>query len=386
MSIKFNPKQHTLAMREYFEKRELQGEIKILLKERRQYWTADKANVVSNILAVVDSYKKMGYKLSLRQLYYQLVKANVIPNEEEVYKRLSGIVDDCRYSGRLDWAMIEDRGRVPKLPSDFANIDELVDAALASWRLDRQQGQPKHIELWTEKDAISGILYKVTQPYHVRLVINKGYTSSSAAYSAYERFVPHLEAGRGIVVLYFGDHDPSGLDMVRDITDRLLTFISCGSRLKSSSSPFDKAMLDWWQDSGSTVYDLQDAGHITHRQMQSLLGENPTDSATEAFESGQVKMYLEEHNLFKVIPIGLTMDQVKQYRLPPNPAKITDPRAKGYIQKFGQKSWEVDALNPQTLSELVANHIEANMDAKAYNSMVKEEESQAKVLKKFLKR
>lgn len=60
--------------------------------------------------------------------------------------------------------------------------------------------------------------------------------------------------------------------------------------------------------------------------------------------------------------IALNMDQVEQYEPPPNPAKITDTRAKDYIKKFGDKSWELDALKPQVITDLVAGAVEPHID------------------------
>jgi hypothetical protein len=78
--------------------------------------------------------------------------------------------------------------------------------------------------VWVEKDALSGVLKRVTQPYHVHLIVNRGYSSASAMYDSYKRFESAAEDGKDLHILYLGDHDPSGLDMIRDIRDRLLEF------------------------------------------------------------------------------------------------------------------------------------------------------------------
>lgn len=373
-------------MKEYFEHRQLQGPISIHLPERQMTWTADKLTIVKAIIGVVTQYAGMGYRLTLRQLYYQLVQANVIPNHDKVYAKLSGILDDCRYNGKVDWDIIEDRGRVPKLPYAVDSVEHAVKDTIDAFRLDRQKGQPVHIELWTEKDAISNILYRVTSEFQVRLVINKGYTSSSAAYDAYERFVTELEADRKVVILYFGDHDPSGLDMVRDIRERMITFLTRGSRLWEIDSQLYKAVNKWWFDDNSyQVWDLLEGDYLTERQCNRVLSEEPSAEALEDFEAAMRAWYFDRHDLFKIIPIGLSMQQIKQYKLPPNPAKITDPRAKGYIAQFGQQSWEVDALRPDILTQLVRDSIVAQLDASVYNGQLKVEKQQLKVLKEFLK-
>ena len=86
---------------------------------------------------VVNDYLAQGLRLTLRQLYYQLVSNNVIPNREQAYKSLGKLVSDARLSGLVDWDAIEDRIRVPRMPNEFTNLTDLVDAALRSYRLPR---------------------------------------------------------------------------------------------------------------------------------------------------------------------------------------------------------------------------------------------------------
>ena len=209
-------------MKELFESRNLQGSISIKMDEHKGIWNANKGVICSNIIAIAEEYLNKGYTLTLRQLYYQLVSRDIIPNHDKVYKKISSIKDDIVYSGLVDWRAFEDRGRVPVRAYSEESIPDALQRTVNSYKLDRQLNQPVHIEVWTEKDAISGILKQVTLPLSVPLVINKGYNSSTAMYNAYTRFADILEKGRKVKILYFGDHDPSGLDMVRDIRDRRL--------------------------------------------------------------------------------------------------------------------------------------------------------------------
>ena len=90
---------------------------------------------------------------------------------------------------------------------------------------------------------------------------------------------------------------------------------------------------------------------------------------------------MQENDLFEIVPVGLTMEQIKQYNPPHNPAKITDPRAKGYIKKYGAISWEVDALRPEVMIEIVKGAIEDNIDMEEYRSMLnKEKEEKTQII------
>jgi hypothetical protein len=174
--------------------------------------------------SIITNYSGQGLKLTLRQLYYQLVSANVITNEEKSYKNLGGLVSDARLAGLLDWDAIEDRVRQPRVQSEWSNVADLVESALAAYRLPRWEGQDAYCELWVEKDALAGVLVPLAREFHVTMMVNRGYSSQSAMYESAGRFKEAQDEGKNLVLFYLGDHDPSGEDMVRDVGDRLHMF------------------------------------------------------------------------------------------------------------------------------------------------------------------
>lgn len=173
---------------------------------------------------IVEKYLAAGYRLTLRQLFYQLVVANLLRNVERSYKILGEAISDGRLAGLIDWEAIEDRIRQPFKHPEFENLEELVKAALQSYRLPRWADQEHYVELWVEKDALAGVLRPLALAYHVTLMVNRGYSSQSAMYEAANRFEEAEAGGKETVLLYLGDHDPSGEDMVRDIRARLERF------------------------------------------------------------------------------------------------------------------------------------------------------------------
>ena len=256
---------------------------------------------------VIDEYTVQGYQLTLRQLYYQLVARDIIPNSQRWYKRLGDVVSQGRLAGRIDWSAIVDRGRVPVKPPDWSSPAEILMSAVSSYRLDRWEGQQNHVELWCEKDALSSVLEPIADRFHVRMLANRGYSSSSAMYDAARRFRAAEVRDQRVVVIYLGDHDPSGMDMTRDIRDRL----------------------------GLMSY----------------------------------------HQEIEVVRIALNYDQVERYGPPPNPTKFSDSRAMGYVVEYGLESWELDALEPQTLDDLVSDAIEGLLDRQMYDEMIEREEA-----------
>lgn len=176
------------------------------------------------ILGILDEYDKSGYKLTLRQLYYQLVSRDIIPNLLKEYQKLSRLLSDARLTGLVDWDMVEDRVRIPHIKPQFTDIKHLVETALYSYRKDRWKDQDYYVELWCEKDALSGVLKPITDKYHIHLLVNRGYGSTTVLYDASKRFASAEQGGKICVLLYLGDLDPSGEDMVRDISMRLYQF------------------------------------------------------------------------------------------------------------------------------------------------------------------
>lgn len=355
-------------MREKFKDIKLDGTISITLdKATNRVWTEHKAVVLKAIVDVCEEYQSQGYRLTLRQMYYQLVAKDLIPNHDKVYKKLSSLKDECVYSGLVDWSIFEDRGRVPKRAYFEENVVGALQRTVDFYKLDRQLDQPNHIEVWTEKDAISDILIRVTDPMTIHLVVNKGYSSSTAMYAAYQRFVERIQNGKNVVILYFGDHDPSGLDMVRDIEDRIMYFLRNGSA-------FNQDIIDEWVEY-QDFYDLRDK--YMHDHSYWVL--HP-DGETEQLD--YTRIFFEER--FTIKPIGLTMEQIQEYKPPHNPAKITDPRAKDYVKQFGQKSWEVDALTPAIMTQIVSDAIDEELDHEIYETTLKMERDDQDEIKEII--
>jgi hypothetical protein len=183
---------------------------------------AESIVMLEQINEILNEYKTLGYRLTLRQLYYQLVSRDIIPNTERSYKNIGRLVSDGRQAGYIDWDMIEDRNRETIFPAHWNNPGEIVNAAANQFRVDRWRNQMYHVEVMVEKDALSGILEPVCRKWDVRLTANKGYSSSSMMYEIGNRLRKKYKFDDlEVVVFYLGDHDPSGIDMTRDIEDRL---------------------------------------------------------------------------------------------------------------------------------------------------------------------
>jgi len=246
---------------------------------------------------IVEDYKSQGLTLTLRQIFYRFVATGNLPNQQREYNRLGRVINDARLSGLLDWDAIEDRGRNLIGRPHWLDPSQIINSCASSYAKDKWVGQEFHVEVWVEKQALESVIDRAAKPLDVAVLACKGYMSQSEMWRAARRF---RAMPKQSIVIHLGDHDPSGIDMTRDIQDRLRMF-----------------------------------------------GANT-----------------------EVRRIALNMSQVEEYDPPPNPAKLTDTRAKDYIMEHGDSSWELDALEPVIMAELIRDAIAKYMDVDMFQAEV----------------
>jgi len=175
--------------------------------------------------------------MTVRQVYYQLVARLVVPNCQASYDRVQRMLVDARNEGDIPMEWIEDRLRKGRgslhgyvsRKHFVATLPDKIRQLTFTYYRDIWADQPHYIEVWVEKDALSGIFDRVlmTGDYDIGLNVCRGYTSLSAIAEAAQR----LNRERDPLILYFGDFDPSGEDMARDIPERLVQ-LGCYARLQ----------------------------------------------------------------------------------------------------------------------------------------------------------
>lgn len=225
---------------------------------------------------LIDSYRAQGYSLTLRQVYYRMVALGHIENSQRSYKNLGNHIT------------IEDRTRGLAGNPNWDNPTGIVRTAHSTFKVDRWAPQPYHIEVWVEKDALIGVVGKACRALDVNFLSTRGYISASEMWLGAERMYRAMEEGKDCLLIHLADHDPSGMDMTRDILKRLSTF---------------------WAD------------HVD------------------------------------VNRLALNMAQIQVYNPPPFYVKLKDSRSPGYISQFGTDSWELDALDPKVIDEIITDKI-----------------------------
>jgi len=248
--------------------------------------------------------------ITLRQLYYRLVARNLIENKQSNYQYLSRAMVEARLDGRIGFEDIEDRTRsveggdwmdiTPQRRLEMAveRIKELPERhCKPMWLM-----QPYYVEIWCEKQALSNIFEAVGYTYCVKSFASRGYTSWTALYDGAMRFQEQSDQGKEVVLLYFGDYDPSGKDIERFIRSTMQRTFNLDLTVKR---------------------------------------------------------------------VGLTKDQIDQYKLPPQPCKSSDARYDQFVADHGNIAVELDALEPSILKDMIEESISEYYDETIYQRHIR---------------
>lgn len=259
-------------------------------------------DVINQANEIIEEYQADGFDLTLRQLYYQFVSRDLIPNSQKSYSRLGDIISNARLNGDIDWRAIKDRTRELHENLHFNCPAEAIENISEWYKIDTRADQETYIECWVEKEALAGVVARICKKIDIPFFACRGYVSQTAMYEASKRFQKIQDYHyKNTIILHLGDHDPSGIDMTRDIEERLNLIFGIPVEIKR---------------------------------------------------------------------IALNMPQIEKYNPPPNPAKLTDSRVGGYLRKYGNQSWELDALDPKTITALIEREANKYTDIEKRNRLI----------------
>lgn len=172
------------------------------------------------ILKFTINFIEKHHRVTVRQVYYALVSAQMLANTRNSYNRLTRILTRARLSGTVPFNRIVDDTREAEKTPSWHNIEAILNAAVEQYRSDWWENQPYYIEVWLEKRALRRIFLPITNSLDVHLCVGGGYQSWPMVWQAKNRFTQRIAERQRAIILYFGDLDPSGKDMVRDIQAR----------------------------------------------------------------------------------------------------------------------------------------------------------------------
>ncbi len=156
--------------------------------------------------------------MTIRQLFYRLVSIRALQNTRSDYQRLSRIMTDARKEYEIDFDWIVDRSKPEYIPNVWDDPGQYLKAVAGSYHRDRWQDQPYYVEVWLEKDSLTGSVEKLCRDYGVTLRAHRGFSSTTKKHEIAELFQEIYQPKR---ILYVGDHDSSGVDIERDLQEAL---------------------------------------------------------------------------------------------------------------------------------------------------------------------
>ncbi len=250
---------------------------------------------------IIQQYNALGLTLTLRQIYYKFVGHGWIVNDKEGrnYTNLGNTLNKARLAGWIDWEAMEDRSRSLYKQASWDQPKDIIESVVQAYHRDLWLTQKEYVEVWVEKDALSNLVERACSVLDVPYFACKGYTSVSELHNAALRI---MNKRRPATIIHLGDHDPSGIDMTRDIFERLEIFFN-----------------------------------------------------------------YHEYKACNVERIALNMDQIEKYKCIPAPVSIKQSIAKKYIAAFGDNCWELDALEPMVLIDLIKEKIKRHLDQKLFD-------------------
>jgi hypothetical protein len=183
---------------------------------------ADTAALWIDISRVFTDIRGQGIStITLRQLYYQLVSRGSIKKTEAEYKRTMRQLRDMRRGGFIPYEWVADNTRWMRRPNTHHDLLAFCDYQSVIYRKAIWDSQPRNIEIWCEKDALAGVIYTITSKWDVPLYVVRGYSSDTLAFNAMNQY---SNSDKPLSIYYFGDWDPSGKDVSRDLESKLQFF------------------------------------------------------------------------------------------------------------------------------------------------------------------
>jgi hypothetical protein len=258
--------------------------------------------------------------MTLRQLYYRLISAGEIRNDQREYKRLGTLMSRIREAGDIPRSWLVDHTRSTLKGSSWSGLEDFGDTVRTAYRKDFWASMPHHVEVFVEKDAVAGTVQPVTAENDVSLHVCRGYASISFAGEIADLW-SRIE--KPIFAYYLGDFDPSGFDLERDLCEKLQRYSGRYWLTHPDSGDTDTFI---WQRLGVTETDFVD------------------------------------HDLVRL------------------PVKHSDNRSKGFIERYGDSCAEIDALPPSELRRRVAEAIDSHIDVERWNRLLTVEEAERATL------
>jgi len=276
--------------------------------------------------------------VTLRGVFYRAESAGAVEKTEAGYRLVGRELLKLRRARRVSYADITDGTRWITKPDTWTGLDQMLNDATASYRRALWHDQDTEVQVFTEKDAISGVILPVTEQWDVPLGVLRGYASESFSWSVADSIRAAGRRGKTVWLYQLGDHDPSGLDAWRSFRERVCGFL------------------------GPHTAEIEDADTLAPGLLYYPFPVGADDSDPVAY------VWFDR--------LAVTEEQIEEWGLPTRPTKQSDPRSTG----FGGGSTEVDAIRAPILRQLVEDAITQHIDPEALAVVRVAEQSERELL------
>jgi hypothetical protein len=199
---------------------------------------------MERIRAAIRETLESYHPMTVRQTFYQLTSKGVIDKTEREYKQtVVRLLVDMRMAGDIPFGWIADNTRWMRKPRTHSSMQAALRDCARTYRRALWNDQDVYVEIWTEKDAIAGVLLEETGPWDVPLMVSRGFSSITYLHEAAEAIA---EQGKPAFLYYFGDHDPSGVTIDRKIEQRLREFAP-GADLTFKRVAVTRQQIEEWR-------------------------------------------------------------------------------------------------------------------------------------------
>lgn len=260
---------------------------------------------------ILDIFETFEGSMSTRQVFYQCVSRGAVPYNPKEATRVQRLVVEMRRDGQIPYDRVVDRTRGKHQRPGWDGVEELLDAGAAQYRRDLWIDQKTIVMVACEKQALEGIFAEVVDEYGASLWTLRGYASVSFAFEWATEIKRLNRRGKRVVIAYFGDHDPTGIDIERSTQDEM----------RGHGAEFE------WQRRGLLETDFE---------------------------------------RYDLVNLGV---------------KKTDTRSRKYLERYGNRAAELDALRPDVLRARIETAISAHIDTDAWDRLERTEATERESLK-----
>jgi hypothetical protein len=192
-----------------------------MLNKRSRRTKAEMSDLRAEILAVLEA----DHPMTVRQVFYQLVVRSAVEKTEQAYQGVViRLLSEMRLSDDIPWEWIVDETRRTRQTQTFDNVKDALESTAKFYRRSALRESDIYIEIWSEKEALSGIIWDAASEYDVPVVVSKGVPSLTQLFGSFRNIYHAAKAGKQSYIYQFGDHDPSGCLIPEVIESRLCEF------------------------------------------------------------------------------------------------------------------------------------------------------------------